>query len=84
MNETKVIKQHFQVSFSFDLIFTSHLFDIKNKILTNLISSGDQSKSKVIIVVDQGVSKCQPHLKKSILSYFNTYQNYHPLLLLTF
>lgn len=75
MNETKVIKQHFQVSFSFDLIFTSHLFDIKNKILTNLISSGDQPKSKVIIVVDQGVSKCQPQLKKSILSYFNTYQN---------
>lgn len=71
MSETKIIKQQFQVNFNFDLIFTSNLFEIKNKILVDLVSQNDSKNTKAIVIVDQGVSELHPKLKESIQNYFN-------------
>ncbi len=75
MSKTKKIKQHFQVNFNFDLIFTQNLFDVQNKILANLLSQNLLKKSKVIVVVDQGVTKLHPNLKKSIRTYFGAHDS---------
>lgn len=72
MIKTKKIRQHFQVNYNFDLIFTQHLFDVHNRTLANLFSQHQQKKSKAIIVVDQGVTDCHPKLKTAIRTYFNT------------
>ena len=70
MSETKLIRQQFQINFSFDLIFTSHLFDVKNTILVDLLSANQIEKSKVLVVLDQGVSQAHPNLNASIKAYF--------------
>jgi 3-dehydroquinate synthase len=71
MSETKKIRQQFQVNFDFDLIFTSHLFDTNNSTLVDLILPETDTKSKALVVVDQGVATSHPDLEKSISEYFN-------------
>ncbi len=73
MSETKKIRQQFQVNFDFDLIFTRNLFDTNNSTLLDLLTSNQNAKSKALIVVDKGVSKLHPELKKSILAYFGVH-----------
>ena len=71
MNQTKIIKQSFQVNFDFNLIFTSQLFSIENTILTEILADNTSlSKGKAIVVVDQGVIDAHPSLVESILNYF--------------
>lgn len=70
MSDVKIIKQEFQVNFNFDLIFTSNLFDQKNDVLVNVLDSSSSRNTKVVIVVDEGVSLAHPQLKDSILNYF--------------
>lgn len=70
MSEAKIIKQQFQVNFNFDLIFTSKLFEIENKILVNLLSNKQSEITKGIVIVDQGVSESHPNLIESINTYF--------------
>ncbi|MEC3905673.1 3-dehydroquinate synthase [Tamlana sp. 2201CG12-4] len=75
MSYSKIIKQSFQVSFNFNLIFTSKIFKVDNHILLDLISNHSTIKSKAIVVVDNGVSKAHPQLKESIINYFKQYNN---------
>ena len=71
MNNTKIIKQSFQVNFDFNLIFTSQLFNTDNNILTSLLSDKiTLSKGKAIMVIDQGVIDAHPSLETNILHYF--------------
>jgi 3-dehydroquinate synthase len=71
MSEIKKIRQQFQVNFDFDLIFTRHLFNTNNSTLLDLLSPGLATKSKALVVVDQGVSNSHPNLKKTISEYFD-------------
>lgn len=75
MSETKIIKQQFQVNFNFDLVFTKNIFDVKNKILMNLLAQTHAKKSKALIVIDQGVLEFHPKLKESIQTYFDKYES---------
>ncbi len=75
MKEVKKIRQQFQVNFSFDLIFTSFLFDTKNSILADVLSKNQIGKSKVLMVVDQGVAEAHPTLNASIKSYFDDHSS---------
>ena len=76
MNQTKIIKQSFQVNFDFNLIFTSQLFAIDNSILANLFLGNAQlSKGKAIVVIDQGVIDAHPVLEESILNYFKHHKS---------
>lgn len=71
MNQTKIIKQSFQVNFDFNLTFTNQLFKIDNVILTGLLSGNTPSfKGKAIVVIDQGVIDAHPLLEESICTYF--------------
>lgn len=71
MKEVRKIRQQFQVNFSFDLMFTSNLFNTENSILIDVLSQKQIGKSKVLMVVDQGVLEAHPALNHSIKSYFN-------------
>ncbi len=75
MSETKIIKQQFQVNFNFDLIFTSKLFGLENKILVNLLSQNGSKNTKSMVIVDQGVSESHPKFIESIQTYFNSYSS---------
>lgn len=71
MKEVRKIKQQFQVNFSFDLIFTSDLFNTKNSIFVDVLSQNQIGKSKVLMVVDQGVADSHPSLNTAIKLYFD-------------
>ena len=71
MKEVRKIRQQFQVNFSFDLIFTSNLFDIDNSILVDVLSQNQIGRSKALMVIDQGVVESHPNLKDAIKSYFD-------------
>lgn len=74
MSQTKIIKQSFQVKLEFNLIFTSHLFKVDNAILLDILKNTD-SKTKVIIVADKGVTDAHPNLKEDIANYFNHHED---------
>ena len=75
MNQTRIIKQSFEVSFGFNLIFTSKLFETNNNLLVDLLNNKASSKTKVIIVADNGVTKAHPHLIENIGNYFKYHQS---------
>ncbi|GAB1855388.1 3-dehydroquinate synthase [Flavobacteriaceae bacterium MHTCC 0001] len=72
MYHSKVIKQSIQVTLNFDLIFTNKIFDTSNPIILDILKNRS-SRSKAIVVVDQGVTKAHTDLKTHIISYFNFY-----------
>lgn len=74
MSLPKKIKQSFQVQISFDLIFTSHLFENNNSILLDTLVKNNTAKS--LIVIDDGVSKAHPALKENIHNYFNHHKKH--------
>ena len=69
MNQTRVIKQSFQVKFDFDLIFTSQLFQTSNTIILDLLKNSE-SKTKALVVIDNGVTQFHHNLKDDIVQYF--------------
>lgn len=75
ISRTKLIRQQFQINFSYDLIFTSRLFDLNNTILVDLLATNQIEKSKVLVVLDYGVSQVHPKLKASIKAYFGLYSD---------
>jgi len=75
MSTTKIIKQQFQVSINFDLIFTEGVFDNKNLILKELLSNDTFVNGKAIVIVDKGVSDAHTLLKESIKDYFSVHSS---------
>ncbi|WP_299554049.1 3-dehydroquinate synthase [Seonamhaeicola sp.] len=75
MSYTKIIKQSFQVKFDFNLIFTSKLFETDNAILVDLLSGHAGTRTKAIVVADQGVTRAHPYLKSAIADYFKHHDN---------
>ncbi|NIJ45530.1 3-dehydroquinate synthase [Wenyingzhuangia heitensis] len=73
MKAPKIIKQSFQVHFSFNLLFTSNLFNTQNTTLANTIIDKDRV-AKVLVILDSGVSIAHPDLKNNIQHYFKHYQ----------
>lgn len=71
MQKQKSIQQQFQVSFSFNLHFTSHIFAIENPLLKDIIST----KSKVLVAIDSGVVAHHPNLQLEIRKYFHPKSN---------
>lgn len=74
MTIPNIIKQSFQVQINFDLIFTSHLFNIENTVLVNTLKK--EVPSKVMIVLDSGVANAHPQLKQQIQTYFKHHINH--------
>lgn len=75
MDQRRTIKQSFEVNFSFDLIFTSKLFETHNRILADLLNGHSETKTNAIVVTDDGVTKAHPYLIDTIGNYFEYHRD---------
>ncbi|WP_234567818.1 3-dehydroquinate synthase [Rhodohalobacter sp. 614A] len=67
----KTIRQRFSVSYSYDVIFTSGIFDKENQSFVHLITreAHQQQVSKVLFVFDEGMYNQHPGLFDDIRAY---------------
>ncbi len=66
------LSQSFQVSFRYDVHFTSKLFDATNRLLHDFfLNAKADASTKVLVVIDQGVASQHPALIGSIGHYFD-------------
>ena len=72
----KTIKQSFKVEFNYNIFFTKNIFDLKNKLLINLINKDTKSRKKIIIFIDKNVEKHHKKLKININKYIEKYNKY--------
>lgn len=82
----KTIKQSFKIDFNYNIFFTKNLFDIKNKLLINILNKEDKNKKKILIFIDRNVAKLHKTLLKNIQLYTDKYKNHinlkcHPILI---
>lgn len=69
------IQQTFQVEYNHRLYFTNQLFELTNALFSDIINSYSPTRTKVLFVVDEGVSHKFPHLKEQIASYCEHYNS---------
>jgi len=72
----KTIKQLFKVDFNYNIFFTKNVFDIKNKLLINIINKENKNKKKLIIFIDRNVENGHKKLKININKYIEKYKKY--------
>lgn len=65
------IQQKFDVSFSYNVFFSSHLFDLDNKCLSSFLESNAAVAytKKLLVVLDGGVANAHPGLSEKISAY---------------
>ncbi|MEJ7831155.1 MAG: 3-dehydroquinate synthase, partial [Segetibacter sp.] len=73
MNHSNIyLKQSFTVQFNYNVYFTEHLFNPDNPIFQNFIHAQyEDSKKKLLFVIDEGVVKHHPGLIEEIKTYFS-------------
>ncbi len=66
------IHQSFDIEFSYDVLFTEHVFDLNNPLLIDLLNSAspENRQIKVGVVIDSGFIQYHQGLEKSIEMYF--------------
>lgn len=72
-----LIKQAFQVPYSFSIVFTKDLFSTDNQEFTNFLANFGDSRfhKKILFLIDEGVAKNHPLLVQSIKAYFSNNTN---------
>ncbi|WP_394991190.1 3-dehydroquinate synthase [Emticicia sp.] len=72
-----LIKQAFQVPYSFNIVFTKDLFSTDNQEFTNFLANFGDSRfhKKILFLIDEGVAKNHPLLVQSIKAYFSNNTN---------
>lgn len=65
------IQQKFDVNFSYNVFFSSHLFDLDNKCLSSFLESNAAVAytKKLLVVLDGGVANAHPGLSEKISTY---------------
>lgn len=63
---TRSIQQKFSVQFTYPVHFTAHLFSLENTVLRDVAKGGT---SKMLFVIDDGVSNSHPQLLRQIKEY---------------
>lgn len=72
----KPIEQEFQVSYRYKLHSTKGLFDLENELFKSIIQEYKQdSRVKLLFVIDDGVVNAHPRLLKNIHSYCEKYRD---------
>lgn len=67
----KSIHQSFSVPFTYEVIFTHHLFELSNPVFIDVINNLSHGrKANVYMVIDQGVADAHEKLIPSIQKYF--------------
>lgn len=75
MNIFEPIDQSFQVSYNYKLYFTEHLFHVENPLFSGILASYQPGEAtKVLFVIDAGVSQNHPELLDKITSYCTNYK----------
>jgi len=66
------LHQSFTVKFSYDVFFTSALFDTANKLINDFLTGVNPSVSvkKILFIIDDGVANTHPALTGQIRDYF--------------
>ena len=72
-----LIKQAFQVPYSFNIVFTKDLFLTDNQEFANFINNFGDSRfhKKILFLIDEGVANNHPLLVQSIKAYFSNITN---------
>jgi len=65
----RIIRQQFEVSFSYPVIFTRGVFDPGNPVLAELMREGGRESSRALVVVDSEVARLTPGLLERISRY---------------
>lgn len=73
------LHQSFSVRFEYNVFFTTHLFDIQNKIFIEFLNSKRvyNMKQKLFFVLDEGVFLHHHQLPLQIKKYFAQYNDFH-------
>lgn len=65
----KTIEQHFEVSYSYPVVFTHDVFDINNSIVCNVLKETGQRPNKILVVIDSEIMNATPRLAEKIDAY---------------
>ena len=64
------LRQHFTVSFQYEVHFTADLFNPDNSLLADVLAAdGNEVPRKIMVIVDDGLLKHHPHLLSQIEAY---------------
>ncbi|HEY9561247.1 MAG TPA: 3-dehydroquinate synthase [Anseongella sp.] len=70
----EAIKQEFSVAYQYSVYFTEQLFDTNNELFYSVLRSlTSTNSSKILFVLDEGVSRHHPELAGDIRRYFHEY-----------
>lgn len=65
----RTIRQQFQVSYSYPVVFTRALFDPGNPTLAGLLQEGGRGTNRLLVVLDSEVARLTPGLLEQIGAY---------------
>ena len=67
------IHQSFQVPFTYHVIFTESMFSLENETFISFLKNYGNTnfRKKILFLIDEGVAQTNPHLSKTIRSYFD-------------
>ncbi|WP_347065455.1 3-dehydroquinate synthase [Flavobacterium sp. WV_118_3] len=67
MYKAQNIRQHFQVDYHYDVVFTRNVFKTDNKELINIIKT---ENSKIVVVIERDIAVYHPNIINDISDYF--------------
>lgn len=69
------LRQHFTVSFQYEVHFTGTLFNPNNSLLSDVLAAdGNEVPRKIMVIVDDGLLQHHPHLLSQIKAYSSQYR----------
>jgi 3-dehydroquinate synthase len=72
--DSHIVRQQFRVSYEYPVAFTETLFDPKNLILRDTVSTHEKNRRhRIVVVIDGGVAACWPDLAAKINRYALTH-----------
>ena len=72
------IERQIQVSYQHRVLFTKDVFESSNRLLHDVLADPNRSQPvKVLIVVDDGLVKAYPSLRRNIQDYFEPFEGIH-------
>ncbi|GAB4009751.1 3-dehydroquinate synthase [Spirosoma migulaei] len=76
------LQQAFSVQFTYTVFFTKQLFDKANSLLVDFFKqqSNDETRKKLLFVIDSGVIEAHPNLQSAIHTYFGQHADFIELI----
>lgn len=71
----RIIQQHFNVNYTFPVIFTRDAFSVHNPALSQILRESGQKHNRLLIIIDSRVLKSTPELIEKIEKYANNHND---------